>query len=321
MNVLILKLTIFISIFIITTRLNCQINLVPNGSFESFKTCPATLADFSVNNWFSPISPMESTPDYFNVCGLSGESGIPSNGFGFQNAFDSSAYVGIVLSTIGGGGREYIATKLSEALIPNHTYYYEFYVSVGDNSNLTSNNLGILLIDDTSNLLVDTNSWGGFNAIINDDQTIVQNEILGDTSGWLKISGNYVAHGNENYLVIGNFKLDNLTIFGPNEYNSVEAYYYVDNVFLFEINNGFIIPNVFTPNGDGINEFIDFSEFQNCRVSIVNRWGSIVHVMDSQSNFLWFGKDYLGHDLNNGVYYYIIESTFFSKTGSIHLIR
>jgi hypothetical protein len=60
---------------------------------------------------------------------------------------------------------------------------------------------------------------------------------LSDTLNWMKISGSYVAKGNETYLSLGNFRDWNQTNYIQNNHcmNCV-GYYYIDDVSIIEIN-------------------------------------------------------------------------------------
>ena len=99
------------------------------------------------------------------------------------------------------------------------------------------------------------------------------------------------------------------------------AYYYVDDVVLEEI--AFIDnANVFTPDGDGINDFwnssqlLDFSE-----IIIFNRWGEkIVEGKDSKT-FQWDGYTQEGKKCTEGIYYYQIVAKSNIYTGFIDLVR
>ena len=88
-----------------------------------------------------------------------------------------------------------------------------------------------------------------------------------------------------------------------------------------------LVPNVFTPNGDGKNDFFHIKAtpnycFDTFNMKIFNRWGELMY----ESNdflFQWDGKNKSGNKLPEGVYYYILNATFkqssFSKRGVIHL--
>jgi gliding motility-associated-like protein len=87
-----------------------------------------------------------------------------------------------------------------------------------------------------------------------------------------------------------------------------------------------VIPNVFTPNNDGINE--NFTALIKCQtlffdMNIYNRWGGMVW-QSSNQNDSWDGK-YNGKECNDGVYFYVLKLKVSSKienySGTITLIR
>jgi gliding motility-associated-like protein len=70
----------------------------------------------------------------------------------------------------------------------------------------------------------------------------------------------------------------------------------------------FVIPNGFSPNGDGYNESwqIDYIYmFPNCEVEVYNRWGEQLFYSKGY-NTPWAGK-YQGKDVPVGTYYYVIR--------------
>ena len=75
------------------------------------------------------------------------------------------------------------------------------------------------------------------------------------------------------------------------------------------------VPNVFTPNGDGINDFFKFSEenlkgMKEFHMTIYNRWGQKVYETynTEAEEISWDGKNKLGFTVSPGVYYYVITA-------------
>ena len=84
----------------------------------------------------------------------------------------------------------------------------------------------------------------------------------------------------------------------------------------------FKIPNTFTPNGDGVNDYFEIealSAFPENEILIFNRWGNMIYQGKHYKN------DWQGHNLNEGTYYYIlrvqIEGKWNTFKGYITLIR
>lgn len=64
----------------------------------------------------------------------------------------------------------------------------------------------------------------------------------------------------------------------------------------------FIVPNVITPNGDGINDDFYISGLENgTKLTIFNRWGDVVYTSNNYNN------DWDGGNLKDGVYYYVLN--------------
>ncbi|HLP11337.1 MAG TPA: gliding motility-associated C-terminal domain-containing protein, partial [Flavobacteriales bacterium] len=67
--------------------------------------------------------------------------------------------------------------------------------------------------------------------------------------------------------------------------------------------------NVFSPNGDGVNDvfittWINLSEFS---IKIYNRWGQLMFESNDQTKG-WDGKDLGGKDATDGTYYYLVKA-------------
>jgi gliding motility-associated-like protein/uncharacterized repeat protein (TIGR01451 family) len=66
-----------------------------------------------------------------------------------------------------------------------------------------------------------------------------------------------------------------------------------------------LIPNLFTPNGDGINDTFEInglSEFAENELTIINRWGNEVFRTKAYKN------NWTGEGLNEGTYYYLLRA-------------
>jgi len=87
------------------------------------------------------------------------------------------------------------------------------------------------------------------------------------------------------------------------------------------------IPNVFSPNDDGINDifFILSSGFKELSISIFNRWGNLITTYNTLKDN-WKGINYNGEKCSEGTYYYIlngvkINNEQYNNTGYILLVR
>jgi gliding motility-associated-like protein len=104
------------------------------------------------------------------------------------------------------------------------------------------------------------------------------------------------------------------------------AYYFIDNVFIGDCISLVLIPNVFSPNNDLINDkfCLETNGISDLKITIMNRWGQIL--FEGDENQFWDGK-HNNIDCVEGVYFYICtyknEQLNISeqKTGFIQLIR
>jgi len=84
-------------------------------------------------------------------------------------------------------------------------------------------------------------------------------------------------------------------------------------------------PNVFTPNGDLVNDVFHF-EIHNgeiLRVRIFNRWGNLIYESNTGE---WYGNHKNGSEVSAGVYFYIVDyetfnAVFNQEQGYVTLIR
>ncbi len=87
--------------------------------------------------------------------------------------------------------------------------------------------------------------------------------------------------------------------------------------------NSLLIPNVFSPNGDRLNDLFLIKGLclkTNFLIQIFNRWGIKVFETTDRNNS-WDGKINGGADASDGVYYYIITLDKTTYTGFVQVIR
>lgn len=97
-----------------------------------------------------------------------------------------------------------------------------------------------------------------------------------------------------------------------------------------EIPSSMIVPNVFTPNGDKINDLFFLQRADNLsKIScvIIDRWGHKVYELETEKGQIeWDGKNQLGKDAPEGVYFYTIKATGkddqkYDLKGTVNLFR
>jgi gliding motility-associated-like protein len=83
------------------------------------------------------------------------------------------------------------------------------------------------------------------------------------------------------------------------------------------------VPNIFTPNGDGVNDILYANGIcinTNFRLAIYDRWGVQLFLTSSRHEG-WDGRTPSGEEVKAGVYYYVITADGKSYKGFIELIR
>jgi gliding motility-associated-like protein len=78
-----------------------------------------------------------------------------------------------------------------------------------------------------------------------------------------------------------------------------------------------VVPNVVTPNGDGFNDELIFSEvyFKTYSVEIFNRWGHLIYTIKDQTGMaIWDADTQNGTPVTDGVYFYRIVGEMLAGT-------
>lgn len=216
-------------------------NLVPNHSFEDYRTCPK---DFNkkASKSFIPDWKMASkgTPDYFNKCSR-GNVSVPDNFAGKAYPKTGEGYVGLISrqnftkdNRITGEKpleyREYIQAKLNNPLEKGEDYKICFYIQMSNKSRFATDGMGALLSNEEV-YLKDKGVISFYPQIENQIGNILDNQDF-----WVKIEGVFTAEGGEEYITIGNFRHNNETFYrmiNNTEFNF--AYYYIDDISVIKV--------------------------------------------------------------------------------------
>jgi hypothetical protein len=222
---------IVIFLFALAPTLKAQVNLVPNGSFEEFTSCPTSSAQLSrCIGW---ISPTPGSPDYYNACG-SGSS-VPQNGTGYQEAHSGNAYTGAFAH--GGpneqNAREYIQIELSESITAGVPYIVSFWVSLADQLRISVNTWGAHFSQEQiSGNMYDVLDY--VPQILN-----TSDNPLTDKVNWMLVTDTFISNtGGERFITIGNFnedgESDTLTVSSEDGQQN-KSYYLIDDVSVLQL--------------------------------------------------------------------------------------
>lgn len=84
------------------------------------------------------------------------------------------------------------------------------------------------------------------------------------------------------------------------------------------------LPNVISPNFDGVNDYIDFSKYIKCgnfEYEIFDRWGLSIISSSNSKQGIWDGRTLSGKAVTEGTYFYTIKTANQSYKGTINVFR
>ncbi len=314
------------------TWINVTQDYINNSSFEDYTACP--LGNSSpTQQWIDSCvcwtTPTYATSDYFNACNSNGLNGVPNNTLAYyQPSFHGDGYCGFLAYSISPNKMwsEYVQTKLKRPLVANEIYNFTMRINRANGFNFSVKNIGAHFSKDSLRDKLITKPYNFTPTVLNNTG------FLNDTLGWTLVSGNFKATGNEEYLTIGWYgdtitsdymwftPPDTVPITGELLYLT-ETYYLVDSLTLSiqskkNISNFDI--NVFTPNDDGVNDYIDFDTYNLSALSfnIYNRWGSLIFT-SNDIHLKWNGLNNCDSKLNEGVYFYTLSAEIPDIKGKI----
>jgi hypothetical protein len=229
-----MKFPLTIIFLLITSFLFAQQNLVPNPSFEEYTICP-TGYYMLPTDWYT----CSGDPDYFNECDSTNSFGVPTNGFGYQQASDGKGYCGFYAQNIYSNWfsyKEYLGCTLINSLEIGHKYFVSFRINFSEHPaiDMATNNIGLLF---STLSYKDYSPYDSIDGIpTNNFAHIVSTNIITDSQNWTVIRGTIIADSAYHYILIGNFfdVAHTDTVLLNNNYNYHKAYYFLDEVCVSE---------------------------------------------------------------------------------------
>lgn len=199
----------------------CGPNLINNSSFELMTTdCdtmnPEIFTDYSqVQDWFGTACKYcpgnGSTPDYYNSS-CTGASPTENCGLGTGSVgFFTSVDVG---GSSGSNAREYVQTQLSSPLVAGQEYCATIHVKTSPASfaYVPTDGLGLWF----TNAMVDIDVDNGGQQFLGPGSIVNATPQIANPAGNIidtvctTITGSFVATGTETWMVMGNFRPDNM---------------------------------------------------------------------------------------------------------------
>jgi hypothetical protein len=230
--------------------------LIKNPSFENFNTCPDFLNQIDSCIFWGDGTANGGSTDFWHQCMLKNQlldplcteiinKITPRTLFGFSGVCLSYKTFNSQFGTDTLNYREAISTKLTKILLRNNCYMVSFYLkfygfwSINNSFHVlyAINSIGALLSGD---YITYSNPYSNeiFNKI---PQIQYKNSLLKDSVNWVKIKGQFIAQGNEQYLTISNFLPDDSISFNFNPENisyldsnvGTYSYYLIDDVSVY----------------------------------------------------------------------------------------
>ncbi len=215
------------------TSMSIGQNLIENPSFEMNSECPKRMGNFNIDlpHWSTPT---RGTTDYFNSC--SSLMGVSDNFKGSQEPFHGKGYAGFYVIAPE-DYREYIQAEISSTLVKGKKYRISFYVSLAEKSDYAIRELGVLFAEkkvamNSKSYLSKTQIYSILDNSFN-FQEVRSSKFLSSEKKWVKLSAEFMAQGNENFMILGNFNNNATTRrIATKKDLQIGAYYYIDMVSL-----------------------------------------------------------------------------------------
>ncbi len=262
---------IIIFITFLPALVQAQVNLVRNGSFEQYSSCPTGIDQIKRANYWQTIDSISvdagCTPEYCNNCADAATSGVnvpygadyfhyarTGKGMVESNMYFDNSYTGETAQ------RNYTQGHLISNLTNGTNYCVTFYVTLAQVSGYANNKIGAYLDNGGIDAGQDSTHCGLPQMAITPQ--IIDNAIINDTLNWVKIQGSFISNGTERIISIGNFSdfthTNAIQLHYPHSFGPV-SFYLIDDVSVIESNavanaGGNAVTGVGVKHHIGINE-------------------------------------------------------------------
>lgn len=292
---------------------------IDNASFEDHIGLPSSTGEYQrCIGWGNGGSDIGS-PDYYHYAG-SQAGDIPETPVAMVNAWDGSAIMGMtVCGAEHTNYREYISNELTEPLEVGGQYVVSFRMTNGD---LTSVSLAGLAVSDIGVYFsTQAQHQAGNDPLIVSPQYSLESTFY--SKEWKLVRFVFVASQPYEHMTVGLFGNDDTKNFEVIEGNPQFAYCFFDDFFIQKIEEPyegsqvfhiedekdndqdstsqggmddedadvFFIPNAFSPNNDGDNDFFKpvSPSHEKYQFEVFNRWGELMF-STKDPNLGWDGK-------------------------------
>lgn len=265
------------------------------------------------------------TPDTFSSCRDS-SCRAPSSIVGYQHPYHGNVYAGgafLYQNTLSHGPyTENLQGTLTEPLKPGQGYCFDFMLSVADRnfSDCTVDTLHIYFHGlDTfyTTPCIWPFCFSSFE-LLGKQQMSIATGPLTDTLNWHKMESAFRAQGGEKFFIVGSFKPGSNIKFKDAPINahgegydldSIAALFF-DDFHLYECDEYGLgdhkirLPNIFTPNGDGINDSYFIHDYlpPGFLFRVYNRWGKEIYRNDNYQN------DWSPNNISDGTYWVVVKN-------------
>lgn len=128
--------------------------------------------------------------------------------------------------------------------------------------------------------------------------------------------GNSYNSTNENTQTVYNQAGDyTITLVVENQFGCFDT-----TTYELTIGGKVVIPNVFTPNNDGSNDYFQILGLDQYNIVILNRWGQTLFTGNENTVF-WDGTTPSGEEVPEGTYFYVLTAKDLEEKGALTLFR